>query len=159
MKKNFWKNATKYFRAFLILALAFLAIGLGTLGSVISTGDSFVLTAKQEGDSLDPSLMIRVDCPDDVDEDTSEYNLYVKKVLVHVGAVYAPAGEGAELRIGFGDDADHKYDLTYPLYVWFCILCNQLMGQKNYQHDQMLPILLDSLRLLHLNPHYIYSLE
>ena len=117
MKKNFWKNATKYFRAFLILALAFLAIGLGTLGSVISTGDSFVLTAKQEGDSLDPSLMIRVDCPDDVDEDTSEYNLYVKKVLVHVGAVYAPAGEGAELRIGFGSLADQKYDLTYPLYV------------------------------------------
>ena len=119
MKKNFWKNATKYFRAFLILALAFLAIGLGTLGSVISTGDSFVLTAKQDGDSLDPSLMIRVDCPDDddVDEDTSEYNLYVKKVLVHVGAVYAPAGEGAELRIGFGSLADQKYDLTYPLYV------------------------------------------
>ena len=117
MKKNFWKNATKYFRAFLILALAFLAIWLGTLGSVISTGDSFVLTAKQEGDEKEPSLMFHVTIPDDVVQEASEYDLYVKYILVNVGAVYAPAGEDTDIRIGRGSSPDLTFSLTYPITV------------------------------------------
>ena len=117
MKKNFWKSASKYFRAFLITALAFLVIGLGTLGSVMSTGDSFVLTSKQSGDEKEPSLMFHVMLPEGLDEDTDEYNLYVKKVLVNVGAVYAPAGEDTDIRIGRGTSPDLIYSLTYPLTV------------------------------------------
>ena len=117
MKKNFWKSASKYFRAFLITALAFLVIGLGTLGSVMSTGDSFVLTSKQSGDEKEPSLMFHVMLPEGLDEDTDEYNLYVKKVLVNAGAVYAPAGGETELRIGRGSSPDLIYNLTYPLTV------------------------------------------
>lgn len=117
MKKNFWKSASKYFRAFLITALAFLVIGLGTLGSVMSTGDSFVLTSKQQGDEKEPSLMFHVMLPEGLDEDTDEYNLYVKKVLVNVGAVYAPAGEDTDIRIGRGTSPDLIYSLTYPLTV------------------------------------------
>ena len=117
MKKNFWKSASKYFRAFLITALAFLVIGLGTLGSVMSTGDSFVLTSKQSGDEKEPSLMFHVMLPEGLDEDTDEYNLYVKKVLVNVGAVYAPAGEDIDIRIGRGTSPDLIYSLTYPLTV------------------------------------------
>lgn len=117
MKKNFWKNATKYFRAFLILALAFLAIGLGTLGSVISTGDSFVLTAKQEGDAKEPSIMVHVMLPEGLDASINVGNVYVKKVLVNVGAVYLSAGESVELRIGRGSKSDLIYDLTYPMAI------------------------------------------
>ena len=117
MKKNFWKDASKYFRAFLILALAFLVIGLGTLGSVMSTGDSFVLTAKQDADEKEPSLMFHVMMPDGLGEDVSEYDLYVKKVIVNVGAVYAPVGEDTDIRIGRGSSADLIYNLTYPLTV------------------------------------------
>lgn len=117
MKKNFWKSASKYFRAFLITALAFLVIGLGTLGSVMSTGDSFVLTSKQSGDEKEPSLVFHVMLPEGLDEDTDEYNLYVKKVLVNVGAVYAPAGEDTDIRIGRGTSPDRIYSLTYPLTV------------------------------------------
>ena len=117
MKKNFWKNATKYFRAFLILALAFLAIGLGTLGSVISTGDSFVLTAKQEGDAKEPSIMVHVMLPEGLDASINVGNVYVKKVLVNVGAVYLSAGESVELRIGRGSASDLIYDLTYPMAI------------------------------------------
>ena len=117
MKKNFWKSASKYFRAFLITALAFLVIGLGTLGSVMSTGDSFVLTSKQSGDEKEPSLMFHIMLPEGLDEDTDEYNLYVKKVLVNVGAVYAPAGEDTDIRIGRGTSPDLIYSLTYPLTV------------------------------------------
>ena len=72
MKKNFWKDASKFFRAFLILALAFLVIGLGTLGSVMSTGDSFVLTAKQDGDEKEPSLMFHLTLPEGLGEDVDE---------------------------------------------------------------------------------------
>ena len=117
MKQNFWKSASKFFRAFLITALAFLVIGLGTLGSVMSTGDSFVLTSKQSGDEKEPSLMFHVMLPEGLDEDTDEYNLYVKKVLVNVGAVYAPAGEDTDIRIGRGTSPDLIYSLTYPLTV------------------------------------------
>lgn len=117
MKKNFWKSASKYFRAFLITALAFLVIGLGTLGSVMSTWDSFVLTPKQSGDEKEPSLMFHIMLPEGLDEDTDEYNLYVKKVLVNVGAVYAPAGEDTDIRIGRGTSPDLIYSLTYPLTV------------------------------------------
>lgn len=115
MKKNFWKDASKFFRAFLILALAFLVIGLGTLGSVMSTGDSFVLTAKQDGDEKEPSLMFHLTLPEGLGEDVDEYNLYIKKVLVNAGAVYAPAGGETELRIGRGSSPDLIYNLTYPL--------------------------------------------
>ena len=117
MKKNFWKDASKFFRAFLILALAFLVIGLGTLGSVMSTGDSFVLTAKQDGDEKEPSLMFHLTLPEGLGEDVDEYNLYIKKVLVNAGAVYAPAGGETELRIGRGSSPDLIYNLTYPLTV------------------------------------------
>ncbi len=117
MKKNFWKAASKYFRAFLILAIAFLVIGLGTLGSVMSTGDSFVLTAKQDGDEKEPSLMFHVSLPEELSEEVSEYNVYVKKILVNVGAVYAPVGEDTDIRIGRGTSPDLIYSLTYPLTV------------------------------------------
>ena len=113
MKKNFWKNATKYFRAFLILALAFLAIGLGTLGSVISTGDSFVLTAKQEGDAKEPDLVFYLSMP----QSASSSNIYVKKILVNTGAVYAPAGESTEIRIGRSTKATSSFNTTYALTV------------------------------------------
>ena len=113
MKKNFWKNATKYFRAFLILALAFLAIGLGTLGSVISTGDSFVLTAKQEGDAKEPDLVFHLSMP----QSASSSNIYVKKILVNTGAVYAPAGESTEIRIGRSTKATSSFNTTYALTV------------------------------------------
>ena len=117
MKKNFWKAASKYFRAFLILALAFLVIGLGTLGSVVSTGDSFVLTAEQEGDEKEPSLMFHVSLPEELSEDVSEYDVYVKQIMVNVGAVYAPVGEDTDIRIGRGTSPDLTYSLTYPLTV------------------------------------------
>ena len=113
MKKNFWKNATKYFRAFLILALAFLAIGLGTLGSVISTGDSFVLTAKQEGDAKEPDLVFHLSMP----QSASSSNIYVKKILLNTGAVYAPAGESTEIRIGRSTKATSSFNTTYALTV------------------------------------------
>lgn len=113
MKKNFWKNATKYFRAFLILALAFLAIGLGTLGSVISTGDSFVLTAKQEGDAKEPDLVFYLSMP----QSASSSNIYVKKILVNTGTVYAPAGESTEIRIGRSTKATSSFNTTYALTV------------------------------------------
>ena len=113
MKKNFWKNATKYFRAFLILALAFLAIGLGTLGSVTTTGDSFVLTAKQEGDAKEPDLVFHLSMP----QSASSSNIYVKKILVNTGAVYAPAGESTEIRIGRSTTATSSFSTTYALTV------------------------------------------
>ena len=117
MKKNFWKAASKYVKAFLILAIAFLVIGLGTLGSLASTGDSFVLTAKQDGDEKEPSLMFHVTIPDDVAQEASEYDLYVKYILVNVGAVYAPAGEDTDIRIGRGTSPDLTFSLTYPITV------------------------------------------
>ena len=116
MKKNFWKIATKHFRAFLILALAFLAIGLGTLGSVTSTGGSFVLTSKQEGDAMEPSLVFHLSLPEELSGTRTSY-IYVKKILVNAGAVSAPAGETTELRISRATSATSPFSTTYALTV------------------------------------------
>ena len=117
MKKRSWKDASKYFRAFLILALTFLVIGLGTLGSVMSTGDSFVLTSKQSGDEKEPSLVFHLTVPDDAGEDADEYNLYVTKVLINAGAVYAAAGEDTSILIGRNSSAGQQFAQTYPVEI------------------------------------------
>lgn len=99
-KKNIWNQLSFWLRAFLILALVFLALGLGTLGTAASTGDSYVLSAKREADGKEPCVIFTVSVPDSVEEDRGQ--LYIKEVYFNVGAVYAEPGAVATVRFGRG---------------------------------------------------------
>lgn len=105
MKQNFWTKSSAVMRIFLILALAFLVIGLGTIGSVASFGDSYEVTKDEE-------LIIHVAMPDNVPEGMTASKLYVKRIYLNVGTVYAPAGSTAEVRIARGTSATGSFGST-----------------------------------------------
>lgn len=96
-KTNFLSTMSGWLRAFLLLALVFLAVGLGTLGSVSSTGDSYLLPVKKATDKKEIGIVLHVEKPDGVTRD-----LNVKEIYFNVGTVYNRAGETAVLRLGRG---------------------------------------------------------
>ncbi len=96
-KKNFLKKMSGWLRAFLVLALVFLAVGLGTLGSVCSTGDGYMLSARRN-DNKEPRVVLQVSAPDTGID--ARKNLYVYKVYLNVGTVYAEPGKVAAVHLG-----------------------------------------------------------
>ncbi len=87
------KGLKGYFLAFLIVALAFLAVGLGTLGSVYGTGSAFELRAKRETDTETPRVDFRLSNP------TNAPYLRVTDVYVNIAAIYAEPGTSVTLRV------------------------------------------------------------
>lgn len=104
-KAGFWGSASVFLRAFLILAVLFLAVGLGTLGSVHSTGKAFELATQQAGDNKEPCLIIEVSEPGHGEEEHVHRNLYVKQVYINVGTIYGEIGKSAKIRLGRGTTA------------------------------------------------------
>ena len=105
-KKNLWKP-TRWVLAFLILAFVFLALGLGTLGSLQSTGKGYVLPVITENDSQKPGIVVQVTDPEDVGHGTTGHthvnnHLWIKHVYINVGTIYANPGEVATVRLGRG---------------------------------------------------------
>ena len=58
------RKLSKYFIAFLAIAFVFLAIGLGTLGSVATTGKSYCLMTPTN-ENEDPNVIFRLTNPKD----------------------------------------------------------------------------------------------
>ncbi len=96
-----WKRLDGFFRAFLILAVVFLAIGLGTLGSVRGTGKAYELRSQLSGDEQRPSVVFRLSNLTQKGEDgeTETVNLRLMGVSVNVAAIYGADGTSATLRI------------------------------------------------------------
>lgn len=101
-KTSKWNSLSRSFRAFLILALLFLAIGLGTLGAVSHTGKAYGLWTKGEGDEQQPAIVFSLSnlTAKDKSGNTVTTYLSLKKVYVNVAAVYGEPGEAATLRLG-----------------------------------------------------------
>ena len=96
-KKTFsWKNLSEFFRAFLFVAAAFLLLGLGTLGSVQTTGESYVLQTKQGSDKEEPYVIFELQLPEDI---PSKSRLVLREVYLNAGTIYSETGT-AELRLG-----------------------------------------------------------
>jgi len=96
--KNFtekWKKKAGFSFAFFIIALLFLVIGFGTLGSVRSTGKSYELQAQHTGDAKEPSLIFRLSAP--ADKDGKAKNVRLDNIYLNLGAVYSDK-ETFELR-------------------------------------------------------------
>lgn len=107
--KHFWKQFSVWMRAFIILALAFLAIGLGTLGSVRGVGKSYRLPVKRSGDGLTPAIGIHLQDFGHGEEGHSHRDLWIKEVYINVGTIYNEYGEEATLRVAYGTSASSKF--------------------------------------------------
>lgn len=83
--KRKWRNLSKYFRAFLLIALAFLVVGLGTLGSGQSTGKSYELQYRQTADEKEPSVIYRLTPP----KGKTTSNVRLVEVYLNAGTVYS----------------------------------------------------------------------
>lgn len=112
------KKIPKALIAFFVIALLFLAVGLGTLGSTSEgVGKPFELKAPRNGS---PSgVIIHLTLSDStnfketyVDEDGKEqtrtYELKLTEVYVNVAVIYAEAGEPATLRLEYAQDGNEN---------------------------------------------------
>lgn len=102
MKKSTAKHKlfTKWFIAFLAIAIVFLAVGFGTLGSTATVGDAFELkTARASSDP--PTVVVHID-RSGTDEEGESYTLDVKHIYVNVASIYAAAGTPGVLRMEYG---------------------------------------------------------
>ncbi len=98
MKKaiTVFKKFRGYFLASFLVALAFLAVGLGTLGSVYSAGDAFELEeVKRQEDSNRPAVIF--DLPKTYPG--KEGTLYLTDVYLNAAIIYAEAGTSAEISL------------------------------------------------------------
>lgn len=105
MKQNRWTKMSAVMRAFVILALIFLVVGLGTLGSVTSLGKSYEVAKDEE-------IIIHVSMPKNVPDGTTASNLYVKRIYLNAGTVYAEQGSTAEVKIARGTSATSTFSST-----------------------------------------------
>lgn len=113
------KWLTKWFVAFLAIAVVFLAIGLGTLGSADATlGKAFELKTERDSDPF--SVVIELKNDGFTDPETGDsYKLRVKDIYVNVGIIYADAGTPAKLRLDYSSSATsftsatRRYDATF----------------------------------------------
>ena len=111
--KNFtqkWRKATGFSFAFFLIALLFLLVGFGTLGSVRSFGKSYELQSKNTADAKEPCIVFHITAPKVKDEDGKETDMNVRlsNVYVNLGSVYT-AAENAELRIARGYSTTGSY--------------------------------------------------
>ena len=107
--KHFLKHCSAWMRAFMILALVFLAIGLGTLGSVHGVGKSYRLPHQRSGDGLVPAIVVRLQDKGHGEENHDHRDLYIKEVYVNVGNIYNEYGESATLRVAYGTSTTSKF--------------------------------------------------
>lgn len=96
-----WKKLTVFARAFAILALVFLLLGLGTLGSVQSTGAGYEISSAEKA-----QVIFRLE--------KGENQNRLKQIYINVGAIYNEVGSVATLRIGRSTTANGSYSIYEP---------------------------------------------
>ncbi len=123
MKKSRFKNLSAYLIAFLALAFVFLAFGLGTLGSAVSTGKSYELFTSSKEDE-NPNVVFRLSNPVSKKADGSTETTYLtlKHVYVNVGTLYGSAGKDVSIRLNRGTSSNSSSSSSS--YQWTAMLEN-----------------------------------
>ncbi len=113
------KKLTPFFIAFLAVALVFLALGLGTLGSFRTTGDDFELRAPVtdgNGERQTSTVVFRLESSvsetyTDAEgkEQTRSVSLLIDDVYLFVNAVYAEAGVPAGVSVRRSSSSDDYF--------------------------------------------------
>ncbi len=131
-KPLFWKNLSRCMRVFWILSLVFLVVGLGTLGSFCSTGDSYRLPMKRSGDGKQPAVVLHITEPGHGEEDHEHKDLYIKRIFVNAGTVYNEYGKPATLKIGRGPSSTSDFYSSVDIKYVNMYLEEGLEGTANY---------------------------
>lgn len=92
---SFGKKLSGTVKVFWVIAAVFLIIGLGTLGSVQSTGKSYELPSQQSGDEKTPGIVLSLSAPNGY----TSSNITIKNVYINVGAVYNDIGSTATIQL------------------------------------------------------------
>lgn len=112
--KNIFKQMSVWLRAFLILALAFFAVCLGTVGSAASTKSSYVLSAKRAEDGRDRCVIFRVDDPK---TDPSRGTLYLTEIYLNLGQIYTKPGAVLDVNIGRASSGTGSFYNSNDYYI------------------------------------------
>ena len=115
-KKQF--KLTPFFIAFLAIALVFLAVGMGTLGSFTTYGEDFALKAPApdaDGNMRNSTVVFRLDSSvtetyldEDGKEQTRSVSLTMADVYLYTDAIYTKPGTSAEVSVQRSSSSD-KY--------------------------------------------------
>lgn len=108
MTKNNKNKLSFFMLAFLVLALVFLALGLGTLGSVKGTGKAYELYASTKGQD-NFSVVFKLSDIVEKDEngtETSRKNLRIKDVYVNIAVLYSEEGEDVTMTLRRGGSSN-----------------------------------------------------
>ncbi len=106
--KNLFKRMSGWLRGFLILALAFLAVGLGTLGSTTSTGKGYVLPAQKDTDDKQPCILLSVTLPEELSGKDATTFCFTS-VYFNLGAIYAESGKPGAIRLSRGSTESSSF--------------------------------------------------
>ncbi len=102
--KHSWFN--KWFIAFLAIAIVFLAVGLGTLGSAAGFGKTFELKTERDESAFNVVVQLTRRGTEKYTEDGEEkersYTLNVTSIYLNIAEVYAEAGTPGVLRMEYG---------------------------------------------------------
>lgn len=107
MKKKNKKTISLTAIIFFIVAFLFLAIGLGTLGSVSGTGKAYELRRRGENDGKEPSVFFVLQNPSYVNKEGKTVTDYYRltNVYLNIGAIYNNDTESAEITLSRGASA------------------------------------------------------
>lgn len=81
------KRHSGFLIAFLALALAFLAVALGTIGTDRSTGNFYELQYQTAADAKEPNVIFKLSAPKD--EDGNTLTVRLSQVYLNVGTIYS----------------------------------------------------------------------
>ncbi len=113
------KKISAFFYAFVALAVVFLAVGLGTLGSFDTAGKSYELAANTSDSSSGPFVIFYLPSSvkekvknDDGTETEKSTTVRLVNVYVNAAAVYTDVGGSAGLEIGRSSSATGNFSAT-----------------------------------------------
>ena len=100
---------------FLVVALLFLALGLGSLGSVQGTGKAYELRYRRSTDAKEPSVFFKLTNPSYVDKDGKTVTEFYRltNVYLNVAAIYNDESSTADISLGRGASTGASA-ATYP---------------------------------------------
>ncbi len=135
------KKLSPFFIAFIALALVFLAVGLGTLGSFRTRGESYEFSGPvyADGETQSSTVTFRLDpsitetyTDSNGKEQTRTVYLQIDDIYVYVEAIYSDPGRSAGIKVRYSSSADSKSPTT----VGTMLLENIFTGEDDIEPDE-----------------------
>lgn len=135
------KKLSPFFIAFIALALVFLAVGLGTLGSFRTRGESYEFSGPVyvDGEAQTSTVTFRLDpsiketySDSNGKEQTRTVYLQIDDIYVFTEAIYSEPGRSAGIKVQYSSSADSQSRTT----VGTMLLENIFTGENDIEPDE-----------------------